>query len=269
MRGRTLVGEQGWVGPHWLAVGTPINVQRPARQLFTGVPLALAKVQKATLAVLVAQFMHQIGGKTAFGWAQGIGVPFWCVAVAVCHKSGLAAHRQAHVASYQFRVHRLTQRHDVGPLFFGVRLGDTGRLVNAGDLHVVGKFHLALVRAAFNGGSTRRLGRAGQRNMAFTGQQTRGGVQPHPAGAGQIDLAPGVQVGKVNLGAAGAVERFHVGFQLNQIARHKARRQAAMAQQVNHQPSRIAARTRTQSERFFRRLHARLHADGVVDGFMN
>lgn len=57
--------------------------------------------------------------------------------------------------------------------------------------------------------------RAGQRNMAFTGQQARGGVQPNPAGAGQVHLAPGVQIGEIDLGAAGAIERFLVGLELD------------------------------------------------------
>ena len=63
---------------------------------------------------------------------------------------------------------------------------------------------------------------AAQRNVAFACQQARGGVEPHPARARQIHLAPGVQVGEVHFGAARAVERFHIGGQLNQIARDKA-----------------------------------------------
>ena len=39
------------------------------------------------------------------------------------------------------------------------------------------------------------------------GLRARGRVQANPAGAGQIDLAPGVQIGEINLGATGAVER--------------------------------------------------------------
>ena len=42
---------------------------------------------------------------------------------------------------------------------------------------------------------------------AFAGQQARGRVEPDPARAGQKHLAPGVQVGEVLFGAAGAVER--------------------------------------------------------------
>jgi hypothetical protein len=101
--------------------------------------------------------------------------------------------------------------------------------------------------------------------VAFTGQQAGGGVQPHPAGAGQVDLAPGVQVGEIDLGAAGAVQALHVGRQLDQVARDEARRQAAVAQQLHQKPAGVAARAGAQRQRLLGRLHARLHADGVVD----
>ena len=43
-------------------------------------------------------------------------------------------------------------------------------------------------------------------NVAFAGKEAGGGVEADPAGAGQEDLAPGVQVGEVDLGAARAIE---------------------------------------------------------------
>jgi hypothetical protein len=64
----------------------------------------------------------------------------------------------------------------------------------------------------------RGLGRAGHRDVALAGHQARGRVQADPAGAGQVDLAPGVQVGEVDLGARRAVERLHVGLELDQVA---------------------------------------------------
>ena len=101
--------------------------------------------------------------------------------------------------------------------------------------------------------------------MALTGQQARGRVQANPARAGQIHLAPGVQVGEIDLGAAGAVERLDVGRELNQVARHKARRQPQVAKQLYQQPGRVSARAAAQGECLFRRLHTGLHADQVAD----
>ena len=90
--GHALVGKQRRVAPHRLAIGTPINVERPARQLLARVPLALAEMQKAALAVVVAQFVHQFSGQAALGRAHGVDVPLWCITVVHRHKGGFAAH---------------------------------------------------------------------------------------------------------------------------------------------------------------------------------
>ena len=105
--------------------------------------------------------------------------------------------------------------------------------------------------------------------MAFAGHQARRGVQADPAGAGQIDLAPGVQIGEVDRRAARAVERLHVRRQLDQVARDETRGQSHVTQQLHQQPAGIAARTAAVGERFFRRLHAGLHADQVIDIGLN
>ena len=218
-------------------------------------------MQKTTLSVFGAQLLHQFGRVAAFGGSERINVPLCGVAVVGRHKSRLAAHGQADVAADQIAVDRFAQRQHLGPLLFGVRLGYAWRLVNALHAHVVGKLNLGLVHTAFNRGSTRGLRCAGQRYMAFAGHQARGRIQSDPARAGQKHLAPGVQVGEVGLGATRTVEGFDVGFQLNQVARYKACRQAQVSQQLHHQPGGIAAGAYRQSQRFFRRLHARLHSD--------
>ena len=263
--GVALVREQRRVLPSTLAVGTPVDAECPAWQLLAGVPLALAKVQKAALAVLVTQFLNQLGGQAALGGAQGFGVPFGAVAVVSGDKCRLAAHGQSHVACHQFFVHGFAQGHHLGPLRIGVGQGNAGGFKNSGHRHVVAERHLALVHAAFNRGCTRGLRRAGQRDVAFTGHQARGGVQADPACAGQVDLAPRVQVGEIDFCTAGTVERFDIRFQLNQVAGHEARCQSQMAEQLHHQPARIAARAGFERQRFLRRLHTRLHADQVAD----
>ena len=57
--------------------------------------------------------------------------------------------------------------------------------------------------------------RGGERQMALAAEKPRGGVEPNPTGARQIDLAPGVQVGEILLGTGRSIERFQVGAQLN------------------------------------------------------
>ena len=265
VRGHALVGKQVGVAPHGLAVGAPEDVERPARQLLAGVPLALAEVQEAALAVLVAQLVGQAGGVGALRGAQGIGVPFGGIAVAHRHKGGLAAHGQAHVTGGQLFIDGFAQGQDVGPLLVGVGLGDAGGFVQPGDHHVVGKFDLGFIHAAFDGRGAGRLGRASQRDVAFASEQARGGIQADPACAGQEHFAPGVQVGEVHRGAAGAVQGLYVGGELDQVARHKARRQAAVAQQLHQQPAGVAAGAAGLLKCFFGRLHAGLHADQVLD----
>ena len=260
-----LVGEQRRVVPAGLAVGAPAHAQRPARQLLARIPLALAEVQEAAGAVVRAQPLHQVLREHALGRAQRIGVPLGAVAVVHRHEGGLAAHRQAHVAGHQLLVDPLAERQHAVPLLFGVGLGDARRLPDARDAHAVREVDLALVDRAAHRRRARRLRRAGQRDVALAGQQARRGIEPDPARARQVDLAPGVQVGEVDLAAAGPVERLHVGLELDQVARHEARRQAQVAQRLHQQPAAVAARAGAQLQRLLRRLHAGLHADQVAD----
>ena len=66
-------------------------------------------------------------------------------------------------------------------------------------------------------------------------------------------------------GAAGPVERFHVGLELNEVARDEPRGEAHVPQDVHQQPRRVAARAGPLRERLVARLHARLQADQVAD----
>ena len=47
------------------------------------------------------------------------------------------------------------------------------------------------------GAALRRIRSAGERNMAFAGEQSRRGVQADPPCAGQIDFGPGVQIREI------------------------------------------------------------------------
>jgi hypothetical protein len=67
-----------------------------------------------------------------------------------------------------------------------------------------------------------------QRQMALAGEQARGRIEPDPAGAGDVDLGPGVQVGEVLVGAARPFQRIDIRLHLDQIAGDEARREAEM-----------------------------------------
>ena len=260
-----LAGMHLGMRPDRFAVLAPVQVQRPARQLFTGIPLALAVMQQAARAVTRAQLVHQVGAEQAFRRPHRFGVPFGAFAVVDRHESGLATLRQPHVVPAQLLIHLVPERLDLRPLRLGVRQRDARRLPDARHLHVVLELGLALVDRARHGCCRARFGRTGQRDVALARQQPRSRVQADPAGARQVDLAPGVQVGEIDLGAARAVERLHVAFKLDEVARHETRRQPQVAQHLHQQPAGVAARTAAVGKRLLGRLHARLHADQVAD----
>ena len=60
--------------------------------------------------------------------------------------------------------------------------------------------------------------------------------RPDPAGAGQIDLGPGVQVGEVGGRTLRPFQRLHVGDKLDQVAGDEARGVAQVAQRLHQHP---------------------------------
>ena len=74
-----------------------------------------------------------------------------------------------------------------------------------------------------------------------------------------------MQIGEVVGRARRAIERFHVGRQLDQVAADEPRRDPQMAQYLDQQPAAVAAGAALQSQGFFRRLDARLHPHHILD----
>ena len=145
--------------------------------------------------------------------------------------------------------------------FFRERPRDPRRLGDARDAHLERERRVRRLHRAGDRRGGAKMRRRGERNVPFAGEQAGGRIEPDPAGARNEHLGPGVQVRAVAL-RPGAVR--HVGLQLNQIARHEARRQAEMAQRLHHQPRAVAARAFAGFERFLRRARAGLHAGEVA-----
>ena len=124
---------------------------------------------------------------------------------------------------------------------------------------------VAVVHRPADRGGRLRLRRRRQREVALGGEEARRRVEPDPAGAGNEDLGPGVQVGEVALGAGGTVERAHVGPELDQVPGDEARGEAEVAQALHQEPAAVATRARALRERLLRCLDARLEADQVAD----
>ena len=92
-----------------------------------------------------------------------------------------------------------------------------------------------------------------------------GGVEADPARARQVNLGPGVQIGEVFFRAGRAVQRLHVGRELDEVAGDEPGGQAEVAQELDQHPGGIAAGARRQGEGFLARLDARVQADAVLD----
>ena len=265
-RGRHVFAcDQLGIAPDRLAVLAPVQRERPARQAFAGVPLALAVVQQARRRVALAQAADQIVGALALGGADRGGVPLLGLVIVDRDEGRLAAERQPHVAGCQIGIDFLAQLVERGPGLVGERQRDARLLVDAGDLHLEGERHLGRIDAAGDRRGRAVMRRRADRQMALAAEQAGGRVEPDPAGAGQEDLGPGVQIGEVVIGAGRAVERHLVGLQLHQIAGHEAGGEAEPAQQLDQQPGRVPAGAGTIFQRFLGRLNAGLHADDVAN----
>ena len=232
-----LIRQQGRVVPTRFTVGPPEDRQGPARQLFAGVPLALAHVHEPAGAIALAQTTEQLGGIAALGGTQCVGVPLRRIAVSGGDIRGFPTHGQPDIAAVKVAVDLIAQTQDGRPLVLGVGPCHAGRLVDARDLHLMAELDLARIHAAFHGGCTGGLRCACQRDVSFSGQQARGGIQTDPAGTGQEHLAPGVQVGEVGFRTAGAINGLDVGRELDQVPRDETRGQAQVAQQLHQKPA--------------------------------
>ena len=222
-------------------------------------------MQEAAGRETVAQAPDQVVGEATLHRAGRIGVPFRRFELVDRDEGRLAAHGQADVVLHQFAVHRLAERVQRLPAFLGEGVGDARPLGDAIDGHFEVEFDLGEADDARDRRGRAVMRRGGQRHVALAGHQAGGGVEADPAGARQIDLGPGVQVGEIDVGALGTVEGDLIGLQLDQIAGDEAGGEAEMAQDLDQQPGRVAARARTVLQRFVRRLHARLHAHQIGD----
>src|SRR6185369_12417299 len=115
------------------------------------------------------------------------------------------------------------------PALVGKGFGDARVLGRARHLHVEGEIGVDGTRRRVTAADRRGVAmmwRRGEGDVAFAGEQARGGIESDPARPGKIDLAPGVEVGKVVVGAGRAVERYEVRLELDEVARDETRGEA-------------------------------------------
>ena len=263
------VREQRRVLPDRLAVLAPEERERPARQRLARIPLALAVMQQAFGRVALLHLRQQRSPKTPLDrlCRRRVGgrVPFRTVAVVRRDERRLAAHGEADVFASQVRIDARTERLDFSPLLFGVRFGNARRLPDPLDFHRVTEFGFAPFGKPGDRRCAAGLRRARERNVPFAREEPRSRIQSDPSGPRKVNLAPRVEVGEVDIRAGRPVERFHVGLELDQVARDESRRQPEVAQQLDQQPAGVAARAARVAQGHFGRLHPGLHANEVPD----
>ena len=213
----------------------------------------------------IAQATDQFVGAVALGWAQRGGVPFRRLVIVDRNECGLAAHREAHIAAGEVLVDLLAQRIERRPCFIGEWVGHARLFRDARDGHVEGEGNFRRFDRAADRRRGAEVGRGGEREVALPAQQAGRGVEPDPARTRHVHFSPGVQVGEILRRTCGPIDRKHVRPQLDQIARHEARREADVTQDLHEQPRAVAARARLRRKRLLRRLHADFHADQIAD----
>ena len=254
------------VQPDRLQVAPPVEREGPARQRLARVPFALPVVQEAAGSETVAQAPDEPVGERALGRADRVRVPLARFEIVDRNEGGLAAHGQPHVVGDELLVDLLAESVERLPRLLGKRFGDARMFRDPLDPHVEGKIDVSEARiAARDRRGVAVMGRRRERDVALAGEEARGRIEPDPAGAGKIDLGPGVEIGEVVVRAGRAVDSDPIGLELNEVAGHEPRGEAQVAQDLHQKPARIAARARPALERLLRALHARLHADDIFD----
>ncbi len=222
-------------------------------------------MQESTWREATGKAVEQRLGKLALFRRQRRVVPFGAVHVVDRHEGRLAALREADVVGGEVGVDAATQHIDRSPLRIGVRLGHARIFVHARDAHRVREVDAARIGESDHRRGIARIRRAGERQMTFAREETGRRVEPDPSRTGQVDLGPGMEVGEIVVGARGAVERLHVGDELDQITGGEARGEAQMPEDLHHEPARVSARSASELQRLVGRVHARFHPHQVLD----
>ncbi len=142
---------------------------------------------------------------------------------------------------FEIGVDLLAERIEPGPGFIRERFGDPRRLANTFDAHR--ERELDFGEAGHAGDRRRRaeMRRRRHGDVPLACQHARRRIEADPAGAGDIDFGPGVQVREVRLDFRRPFDRIDVRAQLDEIAGDETRGETEMAQRLDQEPRRVAA----------------------------
>ena len=242
--------------PERLAVSAPDHPDLPAWAALARVPATLAVLDEAAGRERVGQQAGELDGEVVLAAALGRDRPLGRGRLGAEHEGGLAAHGQLESGGREALVHLLPEAaHGRSPLL----RGDTRLVRFAEAVHGVRvrQARLGRARGAGDRRGVRRAGGRRKRDVSLPGEQRRRGVEPDPAGAGQVDLGPGVQIGTVLAGVIAEID---------QIPRHEPGGESEVPQCRDHQPGRVPAGADSAGQRVRRGLDSGLHPGGVADG---
>src|SRR5262249_7828272 len=156
--------------------------------------------------------------------------PFRSIHVIDRNKSRLSTHGEPNVTSREVGFNGVSERQNRLPLRIVIRLRHTRIFLQARNVDVEVKLHLALVARSCDRCGAHWVRGASEGNMSFAGEQSGRWVESEPSGPRDEDLGPGVQIGKISVHAAGSIEGPDICLQLDQVPRDKAGGESQMAQ---------------------------------------
>ncbi len=101
--------------------------------------------------------------------------------------------------------------------------------------------------------------------MPFTGKKTGGRIHAHPACTGNIDLGPGMQIGKINFRAGRSIQRLDILLQLHQIPGDKTGGKAERSRILTSSQAESRHDPLLRRQRLLTALHIWFHADQIAD----
>lgn len=246
------------------SVAATDDLQRPAREAFPRILLAVSVQQQSPRGETGAQRMGERETLLPLGVAEGGGVPLRQRGMQARREGRLSADGELQARRRERGIGAQPGRGELGPDFLGKRRG-RARLVTEA-LHVHGEDHAVRgdVARSLDGGSRRRSRRARQRDVTLAAEQAARGVEAHPAAARDVDLGPGVEIHHVPVHALRRVGDHPFVLQLHQVAADEASGEASRAQHGHQQYRRVPTAPATLRERLLRRPDARLFADDVA-----
>ncbi len=161
------LGDEVVVLPNCLTVGAPVERVLPAWKRLAGVPFSLPELQQPAVGKAFFQAQSQVVGKLALQRPVGHRIPLVGLEVIDGNESRLAAHRHADIMVLQVVLDCVSHFHHLLPLRLGVGLGDARVFVDAENLVLEIKCHLAGVHRARDGGRAAVMRRAAKRNVAL------------------------------------------------------------------------------------------------------